>query len=224
MLIWFYVANIKSVDRLCRMKSEYDQKLHKFYRLQINLLHREEGTLNTDSNNTSKKTGFLFHSKIGHLRNRITSKQRRINVDATSFHRCFNIWAAARYFQQCDVCDQQSLRSACAYAQSDQSLCYSLEYSMSVKLLTEQNLKFLGLKGGCTDSSESTLVKKTTLQITRNPTHNLSKTKNEQPRDFQQWGILTRVDMDEHVLPPFKLRNSKKCSVSSVILIEHLSD
>ena len=26
-------------------------------------------------------------------------------------------------FQQCDMCDHQSLRSACAYAQSDQSLC-----------------------------------------------------------------------------------------------------
>ena len=26
-------------------------------------------------------------------------------------------------FQQCGMCDQQSLRSACAYAQSDQSLC-----------------------------------------------------------------------------------------------------
>ena len=57
------------------------------------------------------------------------------------------------------MCDQQSLRSACAYAQSDQSLCESLEYSMSVKLLTEHHLGFLSLKGGCRDSSESTLVK-----------------------------------------------------------------
>ena len=57
------------------------------------------------------------------------------------------------------MCDQQSLRSACAYAQSDRSLCLSLEYSMTVKLLTEQNLQFLSLKGGCTCSSESTLVK-----------------------------------------------------------------
>ena len=31
------------------------------------------------------------------------------------------------------------LRAACAYAQSDQSLCKSLEYSMSVQLLTEHN-------------------------------------------------------------------------------------
>ena len=29
--------------------------------------------------------------------------------------------------------------SACAYAQSDQSLCKSLEYSMTVKLLTEHH-------------------------------------------------------------------------------------
>ena len=57
------------------------------------------------------------------------------------------------------MCDQQSLRSACAYAQSDHSLCYSLEYSIIVKLLTEHHLEFLSLKGGCTDSSESTHVK-----------------------------------------------------------------
>ena len=33
------------------------------------------------------------------------------------------IWASACDFQLCGICDQQSLRSACAYAQSDQSLC-----------------------------------------------------------------------------------------------------
>ena len=57
------------------------------------------------------------------------------------------------------MCDQLSLRSACAYAQSDQSLCLSLEFSMSVKLLTEHHLEFLSLKRGCTGLSESTLVK-----------------------------------------------------------------
>ena len=58
------------------------------------------------------------------------------------------------------MCDQQGLRSACAYAQSDQSLCLSLEYSMSIKPLTEHDLEFLRLKGDpCTGSSESTLVK-----------------------------------------------------------------
>ena len=66
------------------------------------------------------------------------------------------------------MCDQQSLRSACAYAQSDQSLCKWLEYSKSVKLLTEQHLEFLSLKGGCTGSSESTQVcqNATLLEIT----------------------------------------------------------
>ena len=54
--------------------------------------------------------------------------------------------------------DPQRLRPACANAQSDQSLCYSLEYSMTVLLLTKQRLEFLSLKGGCTGSPESTLV------------------------------------------------------------------
>ena len=36
---------------------------------------------------------------------------------------CKQIWAATWDFQQCGMCDQQSLRPACAYAQSDQSLC-----------------------------------------------------------------------------------------------------
>ena len=35
----------------------------------------------------------------------------------------------------------------------------SLEYYMSVKLLTEHRLEFVSLKGGCKGSSESTLVK-----------------------------------------------------------------
>ena len=68
-------------------------------------------------------------------------------------------WASAWDFQQCVMCDQQSLRSACAYAQSDQSLYWSLEYSMIVRLLTEHHLEFLSLIWGCTGSSESTLVK-----------------------------------------------------------------
>ena len=51
------------------------------------------------------------------------------------------------------------MRPAKAYAQPDKSFCWSLEYSMAVKLLTEQHLEFLSLKGGCTGLSESTLVK-----------------------------------------------------------------
>ena len=69
------------------------------------------------------------------------------------------IWAAAWDFQQCGMCDQQRLRSACTYTQPDQNLCWSLEYSMSVKLLIKNHLKFLSLKGCCTGLSESTLVR-----------------------------------------------------------------
>ena len=57
------------------------------------------------------------------------------------------------------MCYQQKLRPDCAYMQSDQSLCKSLEYSMNVQLLAEQHLECLGLKGGCTGWSESTLVR-----------------------------------------------------------------
>ena len=46
-----------------------------------------------------------------------------------------------------------------AYAQSDQRLCKSLKYSMTVKLLTDQHLEFLSLKGGGTGSSEYLHVK-----------------------------------------------------------------
>ena len=44
-------------------------------------------------------------------------------------------------------------------AQSDQSFCLWLEYSMTVKLLTGHHLEFLSLKEGCTGLYESTLVK-----------------------------------------------------------------
>ena len=47
----------------------------------------------------------------------------------------------------------------CATSKSDQSLCWSLEYSLIVKLLTEQHMEFLSLTGGCTGSSESNHVK-----------------------------------------------------------------
>ena len=57
------------------------------------------------------------------------------------------------------MCVQQRLRPACAYAQSDQSLYYFLEYSMTLRPLTKYHLEFLSLQGGCTGSSESTLVK-----------------------------------------------------------------
>ena len=94
---------------------------------------------------------------------KMSSKCRRTllaDVNVSHFKEDQNIiWATTWDFQQYGMCDQQGLRSACTYAQSDLSLCLLLEYSMSVKLLTEHHLEFLSLKRGCTGSSESTLVK-----------------------------------------------------------------
>ena len=41
------------------------------------------------------------------------------------------------------MCDQQSLRSACACAQSDRGLCLSLEYYVTVGLLPGCRLAFV---------------------------------------------------------------------------------
>ena len=49
--------------------------------------------------------------------------------------------------------------SATSKASDHPAHAQSPEYSMSVRLLTEHNLKFLSLKGGCTGSSESIHVK-----------------------------------------------------------------
>ena len=72
---------------------------------------------------------------------------------------CQPVYTATWDFQQCGMCNQQRIRSACQYAQSYQSLCWTLEFSMNVKLLTEHHLEALSSKGGCTGSPESTLVK-----------------------------------------------------------------
>ena len=45
------------------------------------------------------------------------------SVFGTKWKRYNIIWASAWDFQQCGMCDQQRLRPAWAYAQSDQSLC-----------------------------------------------------------------------------------------------------
>ena len=47
----------------------------------------------------------------------------------------------------------------CTTSKASDQPAHTLEYSMSVKLLTEHYLEFLSLKGGYTGSSESTLVK-----------------------------------------------------------------
>ena len=54
------------------------------------------------------------------------------------------------------------------------------------------------------------------------------KARGQRPRgicDFQQCVILTSVDWDEPMRPPFKVSgNSKWCSVSSLTIIEYSSD
>ena len=68
-------------------------------------------------------------------------------------------WAATWDFQKYGICDQLRLKPACAYALFAQSICLWLEYSMTVRLLTEHHLEFRRWKGGFTGSSESTLGK-----------------------------------------------------------------
>ena len=95
----------------------------------------------------------------------IPCSKKKSNLMFPVPHQCLcfciplKIWAVTWDFQQCRICDQQRLRPACAYARPDQSLCKSLEHSMTIKLLTEQNLEPQSLKEGCRGSSESTLVK-----------------------------------------------------------------
>ena len=49
---------------------------------------------------------------------------------------CTNKWAAIWDFQQCGTCEYQRLRPACAYAQSDQSLCKSLKNYWLISIWT----------------------------------------------------------------------------------------
>ena len=104
----------------------------------------------------SKSSCFLYllsHYQFEYYHNHI------MNCTEKCMYCYKHLWAVAWDFKQCGMCYQLSFRSACAYPQSDQSLCYSLEYSMSVTLLTEHHFEFLNFKGGCTGSSESTHVK-----------------------------------------------------------------
>ena len=64
-----------------------------------------------------------------------------------------------RDFQLCGMCDQRRLRSACAYAQSDRSVCWSFAYFRIIKLLTGRRLEFLSLKVCFNGSSGSVLVR-----------------------------------------------------------------
>ena len=103
------------------------------------------------------------------------------------------------------MCDQQMFRSACAYAQSNQSICLSLEYDF--KLQTEHYLEFLSLKGGCTSSSESTLVKMPHCWKSHVVAH-LSAS-NEEPAQVQQNRRTERHNMTEKMLKNKNRKNIK---------------
>ena len=67
-------------------------------------------------------------------------------------------WAATWDFQQCGMCEplkaQTSLRISAVWSEP-----LLVTWIYTLRLLTEHHLEFLSLKGGCTGSSESTLVK-----------------------------------------------------------------
>ena len=85
------------------------------------------------------------------------------------------------------------------------ALASHLNIFMSVKLLTEHHLKFLSLKGGCTGSSESTLVKMPQLlEITCH---------GSLPNCFQKWFWLSDYTAEavgglrEEIVRPYINRN-----------------
>ena len=92
----------------------------------------------------------------------------------------------------------------CAYTQSDQSLCLSLEYSFSVKLLTEHHLGFLSLNGGCRGSSESTLVKMSNCWTShaaaqifyRNVPHDALKSNcSDRSAQVNKWSLVLKIEI-----------------------------
>ena len=92
------------------------------------------------------------------------------------------------------MCDKQSLRSACAYPQSDQSFCLSLEYSITVKLLIEHHLEFICLKGAA-------------------QTHLILHLSNCPIVGNQRWLIYRRSRRLTIKIPPMRCNQNKKVSL-----------
>ena len=95
------------------------------------------------------------------------------------------------------------LRPACACAQSDQCLCQLLVCSTNIKLLTEHHLEFLSLKGGCTGSYESTLVKMPHCRKSHVTAHLLFENKNL----YQSIAIIISTLCDTDLKCPFNRDN-----------------
>ena len=69
----------------------------------------------------------------------INSIIREQSCKIVYFNSCFYVFEPRHQISNNVVC----ATSKCAYAQSGESLCWSFEYSMTVKLLTEHHLEFL---------------------------------------------------------------------------------
>ena len=68
-----------------------------------------------------------------------------------------------------------------------------------------------------------TMMVKMTSRVNR--MNNMYRLKIIEPlHEIPQCGILTCVDSVEPLQPHFKLRNSKRCSVSSLTIIKYSSD
>ena len=71
----------------------------------------------------AEKNPGMYHKKFRLKRGKLISRIKVIFNPIKLKWSLPSVWDTAWDFQQCGMCDQQSLRSACAYAQSDQSLC-----------------------------------------------------------------------------------------------------
>ena len=64
-------------------------------------------------------------------------------VSGKKIFSCFSIWASPRENLSSVVCEHQMRRPACAYAQSDQRLCYSLIVKYHIQAWYKRNFNFL---------------------------------------------------------------------------------
>ena len=69
------------------------------------------------------------------------------------------------------ICEQQRCRSACAFAQSDQHLCFSLPRQYNTSSFYTRNFKPLPSFCGCTGRFESYLVKNPEDKFSRDGAH-----------------------------------------------------
>ena len=92
-------------------------------------------------------------------------------------------------------------------------VCSSLEYSMTVKLLTEHLLEVLSLTGGCRGLSESTLVKMPYCWKSHVTAHNIGLFV-FQSRHFQQQEIKEeRICKTQVILFNFRFRSRSQTTI-----------